>query len=176
MANFSDGSNKDVTSSCSFSGYTSTPGMKTVTVSYSGKTTAFTVTVNCKSPTSISVTTKPTKTTYVVGEAIDLSGMVVKATYDNGTTSVITDYDVFTDGLTASSGSKNVSVIYVYNDVAKSTSFPITVSDIAVTVTFNANGGTCGTASKTVTYNGKYGELGVLVIAFVKLFQCLHRG
>ena len=161
MANFSDGSNKDVTSSCSFSGYSNTPGVKTVTVSYSGKTTAFTVTVNCKSPTSISVTTKPTKTTYVVGEAIDLSGMVVKATYDNGTTSVITDYDVFTDGLTASSGSKNVSVIYVYNDVAKSTSFPITVSDIAVTVTFNANGGTCGTASKTVTYNGKYGELPV---------------
>ena len=161
MANFSDGSNKDVTSSCSFSGYSNTPGMKTVTVSYSGKTTAFTVKVNSKSLTGITVTTKPTKTSYVVDENIDLTGLVVKATYDNNTTTIITDYEVYTEELTAEAGSKTVTIIYVYNNVMQTTSFPITVSDMAVTVTFNANGGTCGTASKTVTYNGKYGELPV---------------
>ena len=35
--------------------------------------------------TGIEVTTRPTKTSYVHGEAFDPSGMVVKATYDDGT-------------------------------------------------------------------------------------------
>ena len=161
MANFSDGSNRDVTSASSLSGYDSTPGIKTVTVSYSGKTTAFTVTVRSKSPTSISVTTNPTKTDYVVDEAINLSGLVVKATYDNGTSAIITNYDVFTDGLTTDAGTKNVTVMYVYNDIMKTTSFTITVSDIVSTVTFNANGGTCGTTNKSVTYKSTYGSLPV---------------
>jgi len=41
---------------------------------------------------SISVTTQPTKTTYNYGDTFDPTGMVVTATYDNGSTSVVTDY------------------------------------------------------------------------------------
>ena len=158
-ATMSDASTKNVTSSCSFSGYSSTPGTKTVTVSYSGKTTAFTVLVKSKSPTAITVTTMPTKTNYVVDEPVDLSGLVVKATYDNGTSANITDYDIYTEGLTESAGTKTVSVTYVYNDVVKTTSFTINVSDIISAVTFNPNGGVCGTVSKTVTYKSTYGSL-----------------
>lgn len=42
--------------------------------------------------TSISVDTLPTKLDYVVGETFNPEGMVVKATYSNGTSKVITDY------------------------------------------------------------------------------------
>lgn len=161
MANFSDGSNKDVTSSCSFSGYSSTPGMKTITVSYSGKTTAFTVTVNSKSLMSISVATKPTKTAYAVDEDIDFTGLVVKANYDNSTSEIVTDYDVDIKGLTLEAGKKTVTIAYSYNNVLKTASFPITVTDVILTVTFNANGGNCKTTSKSVSYNETYGELPV---------------
>lgn len=40
----------------------------------------------------IRVSTPPTKTSYKLGERLDLSGMVVQAEYDNGTVEQITDY------------------------------------------------------------------------------------
>ena len=40
---------------------------------------------------SIAVTTPPTKTTYWVGESFDPAGMVITATYSNGTTKTISD-------------------------------------------------------------------------------------
>ncbi|MCL2307359.1 MAG: bacterial Ig-like domain-containing protein, partial [Proteobacteria bacterium] len=39
---------------------------------------------------SIAVTTMPTKTTYTVGENLDLAGLVITATYSNSSTSVVT--------------------------------------------------------------------------------------
>ena len=42
---------------------------------------------------SIEVTTQPTKLTYIEGEKFDPTGMVVTATYEDGTTAVITDYE-----------------------------------------------------------------------------------
>ena len=70
----------DVTSS----GFSSTTaGEKTVTVTYSGKTATFTVTVNAavvKTVAGISVTTVPTKTTYSIGDTINYIDMVITAT------------------------------------------------------------------------------------------------
>lgn len=43
-----------------------------------------------KIPTGISVTTAPTKTSYKAGETLDLTGMVVTATYSDNTTENIT--------------------------------------------------------------------------------------
>lgn len=40
----------------------------------------------------IAVTRAPTKTTYTVGEEFDPAGMVVTATYDDGSTSPVTGY------------------------------------------------------------------------------------
>lgn len=161
-ANFSDGSNENVTSSCSFSGYTSTPGTKTVTVNYSGKSTAFTVLVKSKSPTALSIASNPTKTNYYIGDEINLSGLVVKATYDNGTTANVTDYDIYTEGITSSSGEKTVSVTYVYNDVVKTASFTVNVSSPAISLSYQdislENGAnttltaTTQPASQTVTW------------------------
>lgn len=41
---------------------------------------------------SISITTKPTKTTYGIGDTFDTSGMVVTATYSDGTTKDVTTF------------------------------------------------------------------------------------
>lgn len=38
---------------------------------------------------SIEITTPPTKTTYYVGEALDLSGLVVTGRYSDGTTAAL---------------------------------------------------------------------------------------
>lgn len=43
---------------------------------------------------SIAVTTPPSKTTYEAGDAFDKTGMVVTATYDDGSTSVVKNYSV----------------------------------------------------------------------------------
>ena len=43
---------------------------------------------------SIAVTTPPSKTTYEAGDAFDKTGMVVTATYDDGSTSIIKNYSI----------------------------------------------------------------------------------
>ena len=65
-----------------------TEGVKTVTVSYQGKTAQFTVEVKAqeipeKTLTGIRIDQKPTKTEYEVGEELDLSGLVVTGIYDD---------------------------------------------------------------------------------------------
>lgn len=59
--------------------------------------------------TGISVTA-PTKTAYVVGDALDTTGMVVTASYDDGTTKEVTGYEVSAD--LTSAGTKTVTVTY----------------------------------------------------------------
>ena len=123
-ATYDDGSTAAVTG-YTVSGYTSTPGSKTITITYGGKTTAIDVTVKSKSPIALSITTKPTDTSYFVGEDFNTSGMVVKATYDNGTTTNVTDYYVSYDF--SSAGTKTVTVAYQYNGITVSTTLSVTV-------------------------------------------------
>ncbi len=156
-ATYDDGSTAAVTG-YTVSGYTSTPGSKTITITYGGKTTAIDVTVNSKSPTALSITTKPTDTSYFVGEDFNTSGMVVKATYNNGTTANVTDYYVSYDF--SSAGTKTVTVSYKYNGVTVSTTLSVTVvnptiSSIAVatkpTKTSYYVGDTLNTSGLTLT-------------------------
>ncbi len=112
------------------SGYDSTPGTKTITVAYNGKTDTFTVTVLAKSLSSIAVTTKPSKLTYTEGDAFDKSGMVVTAYYNNNTSSVVTDYTL--SGYKSTSGTKTITVTYG----GKTATFTVTVnSRVPATVT-----------------------------------------
>lgn len=97
------------------SGFTSTTGVNTVTVSFGGVNASFDVTVSANKFTGIVVTTKPTKLTYTVGDSLDLSGMVVTAYYsdynNNITTGVVADYTV--SGYTVTAGTKTISVSYL---------------------------------------------------------------
>lgn len=74
----------------------------------------------------ISVTRMPDKLNYNIGETIDLSGIEITELMSDGTTKVITDYDVsFVD--MSSIGTKTVTIYYTYNEITKSASFEITV-------------------------------------------------
>jgi len=58
---------------------------------------------------SITVT-PPTTTTYIVGDTLDTTGMVVTANYDDGSTMTVTDYTTDFDSTTG--GTKTVTVTY----------------------------------------------------------------
>lgn len=61
-----------------------TTGVQTLTVTYGGKTCFFEVTVY--EPTTLSVVTLPTKTEYVQGQPLDLSGGSLQLAYSDGVT------------------------------------------------------------------------------------------
>ncbi len=90
-----------------------------------GSTTTYTTSPECKTLSSIAVTTPPTKTTYTEGESFDPAGMVVTATYTDHTTAPITGYTYSPTGaLTTSTTSITIS----YG--GKTTTQPITVNAI----------------------------------------------
>lgn len=109
MADMSDGTAQAVTD-YTLSGYDSaTAGQKTVTVAYQGYTATFAVLVYELS--SIKITTPPAKIQYNVGDTLDLTGMVVTATYSDDVTETVTDYTV--SGFeSTTAGTKTVTVAY----------------------------------------------------------------
>jgi len=80
---------------------------------------------------SLAVTKPPTKTSYLQGDALKLSGMVVTATYTDGSTKDVTA-NVTTDQADGSKlptiGTKTVQVSYTDNGLTQTASFPITVA------------------------------------------------
>ena len=132
-ATYSDGTTKDVTSSVLFSGYNmQTAGTQTVTISYTEdsvtKTTSYQITVNNPQPvatvSSIAITSQPTKISYVTGEDLDTTGMVVTATYSDGTIRIVTDYTVSGYDKTVV-GTQTITVTYQ----GKTATFTVTVAD-----------------------------------------------
>ena len=79
---------------------------------------------------SIAVTTMPAKTVYTEGEALDLSGLVVTATYSDGSANIITDYA--TNPLNGTElnivGAQEITVSYAEDDINKITSITVTVN------------------------------------------------
>ena len=73
-------------------------GEATVTASLEGCTSVETLFTVNKALTGIAVTTPPNKTTYTEGESFDKEGMVITATYNDGTTENPTDYTYSPDG------------------------------------------------------------------------------
>ncbi len=71
-------------------------GEQTVTVSYLGKTTTFTVEV--KPLEKIEIETPPTKTVYTPGQSIDTTGLKVKAYFEGGIEKYLTDTDYTLSG------------------------------------------------------------------------------
>jgi uncharacterized protein YkuJ len=96
-------------------------GEQQITVDYYGKRTAFTVTV--VGLESISVATLPSQTEYYTGEELDISGLVVRGTWSDGSAAQI---NITKDNLSGyditRGGQQTVTVSYS----GKTTSFPIT--------------------------------------------------
>ena len=105
-------------SSYTLSGFESlSAGEKTVVVKYNDDetiTTSFTLTVkkpDVSNVKSIEITTKPTKLKYFLDEKLDLSGMVVTATFVNEDTEAVLGYDV--EGFDSTSfGKKTITISY----------------------------------------------------------------
>lgn len=87
---YNDGTS-EATTDYELSGFdSSSAGTKTITVTASGKTTTFEISVSEASITAISVTTMPSKVNYHIGKEFDSTGIVVTATASDGNTIDVT--------------------------------------------------------------------------------------
>ncbi len=148
-ATYSNGTTENITSGFTCSPATlSTAGTRTITVSYQGKTTTFTLTVQEVVLTSIAVKSKPSKTTYYVGDTLNKSGLVLTATYNNGTTENITSGFTCSPTTLNTAGTRTITVSYqgktttftvnvIYDSIVyiSSTSGSFRVVDTGVTIT-----------------------------------------
>ena len=96
-ANYSDGNSNVVTNyttNPADGALLSTAGTINVVVTYESASASFSVVVNNppKSLTGISLNTDNVKVDYFVGENLDLSGLVVNANFDDGSSEVVTNY------------------------------------------------------------------------------------
>lgn len=92
----------------------SSAGTKTITVTASGKTATFEITVSEASINAISVTTMPTKTNYHIGKGFDSTGIVVTAIASDGSTMDVTK-DCTYSGFDSSSP-KQCEITVAYNN------------------------------------------------------------
>ena len=112
-ATYNNGNTETISSGISCTGFSSaTAGQKTVTASYGGKSTTFTVEVKAIVPTGITVKTAPNKTEYFVGDSYDGTGLVVNVTYNNGTNKDITTGFTTSGFSSATAGKNTVTVSY----------------------------------------------------------------
>ncbi len=79
---------------------------------------------------SIAVTTPPAKATYNVGEALDLSGLVVTATYSDDTTKAVTGYtSAPANGSTLdTAGATAITISYTEGTITKTATFNVQVN------------------------------------------------
>jgi len=169
-ANYSDGTTStpsNFTTSPANGTTLTTEGEQLVTVSYTEgsvtKTTLFSINVN-PAPTSISVTTLPTTTTYAAGDSFSTAGMVVKANYSTGDPEVITSYTTSpANGATLSTaGTVTVTVTYgtlntTFNITVTALPISISVTTLPTTTTYTV-GNTFSTAGMVVKANYSSGD------------------
>ena len=142
-ATYSDGYTANVTADCIFSpanGTTLTSSDTSVGVNYTeGSVTKSTsVAIGVKELVSIAVTHIPTKTAYHAGETLDLTGLVVTATYDDSTTLNVTNNCTFSpdDGDVLTTSDSSISITYAEGSTTKTASQAISViglNSIAIT-------------------------------------------
>lgn len=125
-AHYDNGTSQAV-SGYALAGYTSTPGKKTVIVTYQGKITTFEVTVKEKQMTELEVTQKPSKLVYLEGDEFEPAGMVVTARYNNGTSQMVTDYSY--TGYDPTPGTKTIAV--TYNDMTTYFTVDVTARELS---------------------------------------------
>lgn len=110
-ATYTDGTTTEITNYTITNSSSLKNNQSSITVSYEGKTVEQAITVKANSVIKIEITQAPNKTNYVVGQNFNNVGMIVKATYANGTVKEITDYEV-KNGNNLSAGQTTVTIIY----------------------------------------------------------------
>ena len=138
-ATYTDGGSEAV------SGWTYTPtsalthSNTAITVSYTEggvtKTATQAITIS-KIVTKIEVTTAPTTTSYIAGQTISTAGMVVKATYSDGSTATVTS-SCSVSPTTAAAGTSSFTISYTYNGTTVTTTQAISI--VTPNSTLNSN-------------------------------------
>ena len=155
VANYGEGLMANVT------GYTVSPsvltdGVSEVVITYTEgritKTATVAVTVE-KVLVSIAITTQPTKTVYQYQESLDPAGMVVTATFSDGSTAAVLDYTYPTTNF-STLGRQVMKLEYTYEGVTKSTDLVVTVQGKAIAVPTQTNIPTYNGSDKTPSWNG----------------------
>ena len=91
-------------------------GKNTITVEYEKKTAQFDVEIKAEEQKPIvleriEIATPPSKTSYIVGENFDKTGMIVKAKYSDGTSKEVTNYTI-KNGMNLVEGQSSVTIEY----------------------------------------------------------------
>ena len=101
----------------------------TVTFGYHEKACYWTVTPTAVVPDSASVKTDPTKTEYVAGEDVDLTGIEVEVTYNDSSKKTVGADDLEPTPETVTAETTEIIVTYTEGDVSVSTGYNITVTE-----------------------------------------------
>ena len=86
-------------------------GQTSIKITYQDKSVEQSITVQKNEVVSLKIKTPPTKTEYKEGQSFDRTGMVIEATYKDGTTKVIDDYTI-NDEKNLKDGQTEVSIVY----------------------------------------------------------------
>lgn len=155
-ATYTDGSSEDVTEGYTFTPVTMASDTTAMTISLEvdGITKTTTQVLTLVSLDSISVKTPPTVTSFAAGANIDLTGLVLTATYTDGSTADVTQGYTFSPTVMAND-TTSVTISYTENGVTKTTT-----QAVSLLVTRKKVGGIIfyidSTADGTYTfYNGE---------------------
>ncbi|MBQ6932634.1 MAG: bacterial Ig-like domain-containing protein [Clostridia bacterium] len=103
-------------------------GKYAFTISNDNADTPIAPPVATKTLSSICIDSLPTKTTYNIGETLDISGLIVRAKYSDGTSTVITNYEVY--GFDSSkAGTCTVMVNYSEGGYTKNATFSVVINE-----------------------------------------------
>ena len=137
-AAYSDGTSEVVSGWTVTDGEALTAGKQSVTISYTEDgveaTTTQAVTVVTKVPTALTVKTAPAKTAYVAGQAFDPTGMVVVATYNDGTSAETKSYVVI-GGDALTEGQTSVTISYTSGETVTTTQAITVVAKVPTGIT-----------------------------------------
>ena len=121
-----DNGDKQAVTDYTYSGFDGKAGLKAIVVSYCGKTAAFSVKIQVRTVISLRIVQQPDKVLYLEGEDFDPTGLIVEATYSDGKTETVTDYEL--SGFSSTEGLKSIAVMYG----GKIVSFTVTVMKTAL--------------------------------------------
>lgn len=106
------------------------------------------------SVTNISITTQPTKTTYIEGESFDPTGMVVTATLENSETEVVTGYTYSPSGALATT---DTAVTVSYGGKTASVSITVNAINLTTVAATDADGSLFGKDASDLQENIEVG-------------------
>lgn len=126
---YTDGSTKNINSGFTISPTTlKSAGTQKVTVKYGNKSTSYNVEVKAVNLSKIEIKTNPSRLEYYKGEYVNTAGLVLKATYNNGTTKDITSGFTVDIGELTKVGNQKVTVTYN----KKSVSYTVKVNEVSI--------------------------------------------